>query len=227
MSTSSSTAAPKGRLRRQCDNDIMLVVIDESGDPGFSIGSSQYFVLGMLCFSTYALAEKASATVEEVRRIAGTKGEFKFSSSSDRLKEIFFGKIYDCEFEVRTVIVDKRAVRRKEVRSSPANFYLLCLRSLISETGGLPPSTTVKIDKCGDYRFRNACAQYVRKELVSGTIRSFKSVNSSSDNLVQLADMVTGAIARPYNSPHKNNAYRWYDLIQHKIARGEGEIVYR
>jgi len=42
-------------------------------------------------------------------------------------------------------------------------------------------------------------------------------VDSTKDNLVQLADMVTGAIARKYVLQDKNKNDQWYKTINHLI----------
>lgn len=204
----------------------MLAVIDESGDPGFSIGSSPYFVMGMVYFQTHEAAEHASRAVDLVRRTMNIRGEFKFTSTSDRVKEAFFSSIADCDLQVRYVVVDKRVVRRREVKESPASFYLLCLRGLMGDSGSFAHGTVVKLDKCGSKEFRNTCAAYARQDLPPGSIKQFKLVDSATDNLIQLADMIVGAIARPYNSPKKINAHRWHDLIEDFNA-SIGEIIIR
>jgi hypothetical protein len=54
----------------------MLVVIDESGDPGFTLGCSPFFVMGMVLFRTSDNAQEVSRAVDEARKIARIKGGF-------------------------------------------------------------------------------------------------------------------------------------------------------
>jgi hypothetical protein len=49
-----------------------------------------------------------------------------------------------------------------------------------------------------------------------GKLHALK-VDSTKDNLVQLADMVTGAIARKYVLQGKNKHDQWYRAISHLI----------
>jgi hypothetical protein len=195
----------------------MLVVIDESGDPGFTIGCSPFFIMGMVLFRTSDDAEEVSRAVDNARKIARIKGEFKFTQTSYRVKKIFFEILSSQNFEIRVYIVDKVDVKAKEIKINPAEFYRFCLAQLVTCTGDLPDGFTIKIDKCGNKLFRNSCASYLRQNFPAGKIGSFKMADSTKDNLVQLADMVTGAIARKYVVQDKNNHNQWYKTIKHLI----------
>ena len=48
----------------------MLVLIDESGDPGFKLvrGSSSHFVIAMVVFDDFAEAERTSAAIGTLRQ---------------------------------------------------------------------------------------------------------------------------------------------------------------
>ena len=75
----------------------------------------------------------------------------------------------------------------------------------------------VKIDGSGDREFKRELASYLRKQLSAGKIKSVKFTESHRDNLIQLADMTTGAIARSYRKDERKLAGRWRQMLAAKI----------
>ena len=73
----------------------------------------------------------------------------------------------------------------------------------------------MKIDGHGDKEFRNKLKQYLSQHLKMGAIKKFSFVDSKRDNLVQLADMVVGAIARSYTR-HKDGNH-WVKMLKRRI----------
>lgn len=60
--------------------------------------------------------------------------------------------------------------------------------------------------------------KYLKRSLATGSIKSVKFADSQKDDLVQLADMVVGAIARSYrHADERNKAARWREMIAPKI----------
>lgn len=78
-------------------------------------------------------------------------------------------------------------------------------------------NAVVKIDGKGSKYFKRGCSAYLRKEMPEGKVKTIKFSDSESDVLIQLADMVVSAYARPYNNPTKEDAYRWRNMLEQKI----------
>lgn len=74
----------------------------------------------------------------------------------------------------------------------------------------------MKIDGRGDKEFRNAVSGYLRQQGNGKKIEKCRFVDSQKDNLIQLADMVVGAIARHKNDNRKD-ASRWFEMLNKKI----------
>jgi len=70
----------------------LLVLIDESGCPGFKLtkGSTAFFVVGMVIFKDHLQAEAASKAIEKLRKTLGINPEFKFSKTRPGIKDKFF-----------------------------------------------------------------------------------------------------------------------------------------
>lgn len=194
----------------------MLVLIDESGDPGFKIvrGSSSHFVVAMVVFDDNAEAERTSTAIANLRERLRVKPEFKFAKSADVVRDAFFASICTFNFTVRALVVDKAAIYSERLRETPDWFYNYFLRMMLAHDDGTLDGARVKIDGSGDREFRRSLTTYLRHQLQAGKIDSFRFADSSRDNLIQLADMVAGAILRSYRDDRKT-AGRWRQMLAH------------
>ena len=69
----------------------------------------------------------------------------------------------------------------------------------------------IRLDGHGNKLFRRNLSVYLRKELndYRKTMKNLRLVDSKRDVLIQMADMIAGAIRRSYDSEKKeNNKYR-------------------
>lgn len=190
----------------------MLVLIDESGDPGFKLvrGSSPHFVVAMVIFEDFSEAERTSKAIGALRAKLGIRTEFKFSKSHDHIKDQFFECVCGYGFKVRAVVVDKSVIYRDSLRERKNLFYNYFVRMLLRHDDGVLKDAKVKIDGSGDRRFKGELNGYLRKQLATGQIKSIKFADSHRDNLIQLADMVAGAILRSYRQESdRKRAIRW------------------
>ena len=78
------------------------------------------------------------------------------------------------------------------------SFYNYFVRMLMQYDNGVLQNASIKIDGSGDKEFKKALTSYLRKHVGEHKIKKFKFIDSQQDSLIQLADMVVGAIARSY-----------------------------
>lgn len=196
----------------------MLVVIDESGDPGFKLtkGSTPYFVIAMVVFDEFVDAEKTSACIAKARDRLRVKREFKFAASHPNVRDGFFAAVSECRFSVRAIILDKKKVHSDYLRDNTCSFYNFCIHKLLQHDGGVLQGATVKIDGCGGREFRRELNAYLRRQMSTKKVTKISFVNSSGDNLIQLADMCAGAVAKGTRTDEKQDV-RW--LSQMRRAR--------
>ena len=193
----------------------MLVLIDESGDPGFKLvrGSSSHFVIAMVVFDDFAEAERTSMAIGDLRRRLELKTEFKFSRCHDAIKDAFFDCVRGCRFTVRAVVVDKAVIYSEGLRERKELFYNYFVKLLLAHDNGVLINARVKIDGSGDRRFKEELNAYLRSQLQQGQVKSIRFAESHRDNLIQLADMVSGAIFRSYREQDRKNAGRWRRVL--------------
>ena len=199
----------------------MLVLIDESGDPGFKLdrGSSRHFVAAMVVVRDFKEAENCAATIEALRGSLGISHEFKFNKCSAAVKDAFFAAVTQHRFEVRALAVDKTVIRSENLKRSDERFYSYFVKSLLRYDGGALQNASVKIDGSGDREFKRELSAYLRKSLKQHAVRKVRFADSASDSLIQLADMAVGAIARSYRQDdERNKAQRWARMLGPKIT---------
>lgn len=197
----------------------MLVLIDESGDAGFKLarGSTPHFVVAMVIFDDPKEAERTSAIIETARRDLRIKPEFKFNKCSAQVKDGFFGAIASCKFSVRALVVDKHKIYSDNLRENKDRFYNFFIKSLLQHDNDALVGARIKIDGSGDREFKRELGAYLRRESESGKIANVKFSESHRDNLIQLADMVAGAIARSYRQDDRSDHDRWRKMLSGKI----------
>lgn len=193
----------------------MLVLIDESGCPGFKLakGSTPFFVVAMVIFKELKDAEETSKVIAKLREKLKINPEFKFSKTRSEIKDCFFNEISKYAFEVRAIVVDKSKIYSQKLRKSTDAFYNYFLKTLMQNDSGVLNDASIKIDGSGDKEFKKALTSYLRQSIGQHKIKKFKFTNSRNDNLIQLADMIAGAIARSY-SEKRTNGDRWLKILK-------------
>ncbi len=195
----------------------MLVFIDESGCPGFKFtrGSDPIFGLGMVIFADGESASITAQAIATLRQNLKLKTEFKFSKSSDYVRDRFFECVARCPFTVRAVIVRKEALHSTHVRNQSDGFYNYFVRMLMAHDDGTLDAARVRIDGSGGRDFQRALNRYLRREL-GARIKEVKMSDSERDPLMQLADMCIGAITRAERD--REDRDRWKRILKPRIS---------
>jgi len=173
---------------------------DESGDVSFSFGkgASRYFVVAVIAT---AAPETLRQLLADLRQCSGLPTDYEFSFhalSSTPLRRRVFAALAGADFESWAVVVDKTTLPDPFKVMRRLDFYLYFVTELMQ----LIPSAkregaTLILDEFGS-------ASQVRSELrrfmkVRDIPRQFKRIlikRSRSEPLIQIADLVAGAILR-------------------------------
>lgn len=201
----------------------MLVFIDDSGDPGFKIdkGSSLVFVIACVVFDDELEAEKTAVAIKELRRDLKFPNsvEFKFSKSSKEIRVRFLRVVNNYKFNIRCLVIEKRVIHSQKLRSNKNSFYSYAVKLLLEHNGGSILDAKIRIDGSGDRIFRKSFTAYLRKQLNSSqtkVMRDCKLVDSKSNVLIQMVDMVAGSIRRSYE-PEKTDKYIYKKIVAKHI----------
>lgn len=189
----------------------MMIFIDESGDSGFKKSSSPYFVLTMVIIDDEDVV-KINDSIERLKKQYHMYPEYKFSRTSDFHKERFFKMISSLPFMAHAIVVDKKLVYSSELRSNSKKFYNFFPKQLLQHSP-LEKQSKIRIDKSSSRVFQKEAMAYIRQQLHDLNL-NIKFLDSKSANLIQLADMISGAICR--NFAHKEKV-QWLPLITKKV----------
>lgn len=189
----------------------MLVFIDESGDPGLKIekGSTKFFVIVLVAFDQNEEATACDRAIEKLKRkVSNDNGfEFKFNRLKREKRIKFFEKIIVHKFCYFAVVINKIKLYGKGFKVKES-FYKYASSLVFQNAKPFLKCATVVIDGSGSSRFKQQFKNYLKNKVGSGIIKKFKIQSSHSNNLIQLADMIAGAVHRSYSSKDDKNDYR-------------------
>lgn len=173
------------------------------------------FGIGMVIFANGEDARITEQAILRVRKRLRHKPEFRFSKSSDALREAFFSALANCPFVVRALIVRKDVLYSQHLRANVDSFYNYFVKMLMAHDGGLLEAASVRIDGSGSQEFQRTLGAYLRREL-GQRIKGVKMSDSARDPLMQLADMCIGAITRAERE--RSDGTRWRDMLRSRIG---------
>jgi len=182
---------------------MSYIFIDESGDAGFKFdkGSSRFFVMVAIIYDDSLEVEKTAVAIKSLRRKIGFSDnkEFKFNKLNKEFRVKFFKETNIFKFKVKCLTIDKKTLKDRGLRSDKDSFYAYAVKMFLKRGASSVLGTKVKLDGSGDKIFRRNFFSYLRKELNQEDkrmIRNVRFVDSKDNQLIQLADMVAGAIRR-------------------------------
>ncbi|KKP79668.1 MAG: hypothetical protein A2271_03155 [Candidatus Moranbacteria bacterium RIFOXYA12_FULL_35_19] len=207
---------------KQKDNNT-LVFIDDSGDAGFKLskGSSEFFIISAIIFDDNLEVERTAVAIKELRRELFRRDdvEFKFHKSNKNVRKKFLEKISEFKFRVRCLVVDKKNIYSKHLRTDKNSFYGYIIKTMLKYSENTILDAKIRIDGSGDRIFRKSFTTYLRKELNNNEkkiLKNCKLIDSKNDVLIQMADMVAGSIYRSYQKD-KNDAGIYKNIIKKRI----------
>ncbi|HXH50166.1 MAG TPA: DUF3800 domain-containing protein [Terriglobia bacterium] len=191
----------------------MLIFLDESGDCGMKDrqGSSKYFVVTTVLFEENDAASACDIHIGEMRAALRLHEdyEFHFNRCSDFIREQFLKGVIDQDFFYSAVVLNKAKLWGEGFKDKNS-FYKYTTRLVFENIKEHLQRATVVIDRCGERRFRDSIGSYLRRKINDGNpelIKKVKMEPSHSNNLLQLVDMVSGAIFRSFRHDKKNRRF--------------------
>ncbi len=185
---------------------MMLVFVDESGDTGLRdvAGSTRYFVLTLVLIETQETADEVSRRIDALRQELhlSPRYEFHFFKTKDVLRRAFLTAARHGQFTYCALVVDKRKLSGPEFERGDM-FYRSVCATAFQEARPWLREASVQFDESGSRDFRRNLASHLmrvinRKEDDFPRLKKVKAQDSKGNNLMQLADMICGAVARAY-----------------------------
>lgn len=190
----------------------MHAFLDDSGDAGmkFETGSTRYLVMAACIFRNPADIEEAARVIRACRDDLGRgpRWEFKHAKSSADTRDAFFAAIRPLKFDARAIIIDKERLYSEALTTRPKFLQNYAIKMMLTHTRETVRDAKLVIDGKDSKAFRMKNATYFRNEInraVPGTIRAVSCEDSVQNPLIQLADMVAGAVHRHYRQDRDAN----------------------
>ena len=200
----------------------MLVFIDESGDPGLKLesGSTDYFIVTLVAFEENEEALATDQRIQLLKRELNFPPEFEFHFNKVKgaYRETFLTAVAGFSWFYFSIVINKRKLTGAGFKFKES-FYKYACGLVFENAKPYLDNATVVIDGSGSREFRRELGTYLRKRINdkkgdSRFIGKIKLQDSQSNNLLQLADMVCGAVARSYSQ--KDDAKMYRRLIAHR-----------
>jgi len=200
-----------------------LVFTDESGDAGFRLGSGSTpsLVVAAVILDCAKAAETTAACIHWYRSDVLGKGrdfQFHFANLKRDWRLGFLEAVTDCPFAVRAIIMQKDRIREgTRLRRGGKHFYNFTVRQLLTHAFEHINHAKLYVDGEAGREALKAMVAYLRRECRREGLEVFDEVRfvakREGNVLVQLADMVTGCIARSYRQDRDDR-----DLYRRVIA---------
>jgi len=209
--------------------DGYLYFVDESGDLGFSAGSSKHIVFALVSVKEHK--QICNALKNAKNRVLQRKGrkvpELKFSQLTPADRVRILKKICAKDFSVCAIVLKKETVRNKSLsRAAVITRYLIDQLAgyavynsakMSKKSQPFQAPTVLKIDKCVSGRYEREFNSYLeagyKKRFRQSPDIKIEQCSSQDEICIQLADLCAGSIFHKYEYGNTE----CYDLIKDKI----------
>lgn len=191
----------------------MLIFIDESGDTGLKIekGSSRYFVIVLISFEENDEAIACDQRIKLLKRELKLPEDFEFKFSKLRKDQRIkiFEAVLPYSFFYYGIVINKDPSKlHGDGFKIKESFYKCACGFVFENAKPYLKDAVVIIDGSGSREFKRQLATYLRRKVGTSIIKKVKIQRSHTNNLLQLADMVAGAIHRSFTNKNDKEIYR-------------------
>jgi len=179
--------------------------IDEYGDKSIHFekgGVSVYFIVTAIIINKRDLNEIENK-VKELKSKYTQAPEIKSKSFTDLNKRLqFLTDLSELDFKIYSVIVDKRKIFENSGLRFRESFFKYVNNLLDSDLYRYFPYLEIVSDEHGSEKFMNGFIEYVKnqhKQFELFRNPEFRFGDSKKEILIQLADFISGSLARCYD----------------------------
>lgn len=202
----------------------MLLVMDESGDPGLVLkpGQSPWLVVAGVLFSTREDGVACRAAMADLRAKNGSK-EFHFTKNSNNLRRSVLDILAAANFRYYAVACDKSKLQTGVWKKPAALRHELAGR-LTALVATRLVDCSVWFDTFGGKPTDRGYAKHIRTvagETPDGRprVKECRAFDSDKELLIQAADYICGAMAASLHTKGKGS-----DFVR-TIRRQRGEVL--
>ena len=164
------------------------------------------FVVNILRRANYISLMSLSKCVQELRAKLNLhqKYEFKFNKASPSLRRRFLEELGEFDFQYFGIVINKSGLSGEDIQAVQSFYEYACTLVCTNAKPYLQEAVVV-IDGSGSREFKRQLGNSLKKQVNEkdadfAHIKKVKLQESHTNNLLQLVDMVCGAIARSYRT---------------------------
>ncbi|RXK81898.1 DUF3800 domain-containing protein [Filimonas effusa] len=156
----------------------------------------RYMILGYVSTS-YNQLKKHNQAIREIKRSHFIKGEMKWRSIS-KSRVVFYAKVVEYFFmtdlEFRAIIIDKTQLNHSGFNQTHDEFYDKMYFQLLNKKIQFDATYNIYIDEKDTHSYKKAQSlkQYLERDYHN--IRTLQAIKSYESELMQMADLLMGAI---------------------------------
>lgn len=202
-----------------------IAFIDEFGTSSFAFDKqdvSTHFII--TCILVNKTNEQTIQNeIELIRQKNFQKSEMKSSNvgSDDKRRLKILSEIVYSDFQILALVVDKRKLEGEGFGFKPS-FYKFLNGLIYNDLYKVFADVDVTMDEHGREKFMNSFIDYIRKKHPPDLFTQLNEIKfeKSSDNvLIQLADFISGTLARVYDETKKSTlGDNFLKVIRRKIG---------
>lgn len=179
-------------------------------------GSSRIFIVTAVLFNENEDAEQCDMRINELRKElkVDRRFEFHFNKCCDRYREKFLTAVSGSNFFYYSVVLNKTKLWGEGFQYKDS-FYKYTASLVFENAKAHLVQAKVVIDRCGNRDFRKQLEKYLKRRMNDGqvVIKKVCMEPSHSNNLLQLADMTSGAVFRSFDTT-KADRMRFRKIIK-------------
>lgn len=183
--------------------DRMFAYLDECGAYGFNFStksnSTLFIVTAVMVKESDVTAVKSA--LSDIRKVEFGGHEIKSShikgKHSRRVR--ILNKVLSLPFNILAIVVDKKSLFIDSgIYKSKKTFYKFINQLVYKELRAAYPILTIVTDRVGGNEFTEEFTKYVKANRISLNLfdlEEFEIVDSQSENVVQLSDLIAGTLS--------------------------------
>jgi len=195
------------------------VFIDDSGDAGLRNSNTDQLIVAAIIVVDENKKELLEDAINLFRRRLGwvELHEFKFSKTEKSILVELIDFVKHFDFKAYAVVLDKKNVDSSSIIKSKMSIYNHTIKELLLRVSKSNQIVVIdgKATKSHAEKIRTHLRQSLKENGIDNT--KIRFVDSRKDSIIQLADIIAGAIARSYKD--KTDAKRYLTLLEDKIIR--------